>query len=258
MKKYNKVFKLKIINDYYATYTEHYKRMLNQRPSSQLIEDDFDAYAFDRPWISTLEKNSPILDIGCGYGHQIFILNKLGFSNLSGVEVTEVSFKIAVEEVGSFSKLQFIDAFDYLNETNETFSVVILNDVLEHIPRERTVEILRAIYNVLRPGGVLSVRVPNMSSLLSSYSMYLDFTHLVGFTEFSLMQVFDLAGFSNHQVVHKKRKIKIRSWRPWSPLRGLGLTSIANEYLHKILYRLRSQTPLPTVFDYNLEMWTKK
>jgi hypothetical protein len=88
--------------------------------------------------------------------------------------------------------------------------------------------------------------------------MYLDFTHLVGFTEFSLMQVFDLSGFSGHQIVRKRRRIQMRGWRPWSPLRGLGLTTIANDYLHKIIYRLRSQTPRPTVVDYNLEMWTQK
>jgi SAM-dependent methyltransferase len=246
------------MNEQYVTYSEHYTRMLNERPSVQLKDFDFSTYALERPWISTLDKNSQILDIGCGFGSQIYILNALGFTHLYGIEITEESFSVAVEEVGTFSRIELIDAFEYLSTADNAYSAIFLNDVLEHIPRERTVELLTAINRALIPGGILSVRVPNMSSLLGNHSMCMDFTHVVGFTEFSLMQVFDLSGFKDHQIVHKRNRIQTRGWRPWLPLRGLGLTSIANKYLHKVLYRIRGQTPLPSVFDYNLDMWTKK
>ena len=242
----------------FGTYQGHYERMLNKRPSVQFENYDYDAYKRARPWLSELSSDAKILDIGCGYGQQLYILHKLGFSNLHGIEISEGSLNVAREEVGHFATLERADAFDYLKDRENEYSAVTLNDVLEHIPRESTIRFLTLIRQALRPNGVLAVRVPNMSSLLSAYSMYLDFTHICGYTEYSLMQVLDSAGFRNHQILRVDARIQLKNWRPWRPLSGLGLGRYANRILHRILYRLRGQTPMPSVFDYNLEMWTYK
>lgn len=191
-------------------------------------------------------------------GTKLFIFKKLGFTNLYGIEITNESLQVASEELGAEVKLELADAFDFLQAHKHHFSAITCNDVLEHMPREKTVQLLILINDALMPGGIISLRVPNMSSLLSAYSMYLDFTHLTGFTEFSLMQVLDLAGFTDHQLLRPSRGLNLRGWRPWRPLRGLGILGYLNISMHKALYRLRGQSPVPTVFDYSIEMWSYK
>jgi hypothetical protein len=67
---------------------------------------------------------------------------------------------------------------------------------LEHIPKEETIVVLKAIYAALSPSGRLIIEVPNMANPLIGLNVrYADFTHEVGFTELSLQHVLKVAGF---------------------------------------------------------------
>lgn len=240
----------------FSQYEHQYSRMMNKPPSELYSKSDLENY--NPSWMKGVPIDATILDIGAGYGHQLYKLNNRGFKNLHGIEVAASSLAVAMQELPADVKFEFIDAFEYLPSHQSEFDVIILNDVLEHIPREKTIDLLLLINSALKNGGRLIVRVPNMSSILAQYSMCMDFTHIVGFTEFSLMQVFDSAGFNRHQVVKTKFQDHLSGWRPWRPLRGLGLKKLLNDQIHKFFYSIRCQDPKPTVFDYNLEMVTFK
>lgn len=246
-------------NEYFSSYEKHFQRMGNQLPSKDIflwqIERDF-----SKPWMRGLDKNAAILDIGCGWGHQLFILRHLGFTNLRGIEIVEDSWRIARQELGAGAIVELADAFQYLVGQNDAFDVIILNDVLEHIPRQGTLELLRLIHGALKPGGIISVRVPNMSSLLASFSRDLDFTHVVGFTEFSLMQALDLAGFSDHRLVPMRPKLFFSFRHPLRVLLRLARALLygLNRGLHLGLYCLRSQRLYPREYEYNLEIYSQK
>ncbi len=243
----------------FSAYTLHYRRMGNRKPAEDIwlpqIRRDF-----CKPWMNRIDRDVPILDVGCGWGHQIFILHHLGFTNIGGIEIVEDSCEIAREAVGEMAKIELADAFDYLAGRFEEFAVIILNDVLEHIPRDRTLELLKLVRQALRPGGFVSIRVPNMSSLLASFSMYLDFTHVVGFTEYSLMQVLDQSGFEGHEVVDSRPRLLFSFVSPLRSLKRMGrvLFYFANKALHLLLYLIRAQRLFPQTFEYNLEIYSQK
>ena len=234
--------------------------MLNTPPSDELDLERIEMY-FNRPWLPN-RKDVAILDIGCGYGTQLYALSKLGFSNLHGIEIARELYEIAAERLGTLAHLERIDAFTYLGRHVDRFDLVILQDVLEHIPREKCPKLLELIKKSLKLGGVLTIRVPNMSSLLASYSMYLDFSHVTGFTEYSLMQLLDIAGFVNHKILHSTHQIRLKKDSLGSILGGLGIRSFlrswVNVCIHKVLYKLREQRPVPKTFDFNLEIYSKK
>lgn len=240
----------------FSQYDRHYKRMLNAPPSEKLTTTDHSTYFPE--WLKDLSIDANILDIGCGYGEQLIRLHQIGFKNLFGIEVSSSSYEIARKEIENIAQIELIDAFDYLESKKNKYDLVILNDVLEHIPREKTIELLLLINETLKIGGRIVVRVPNMSSIFAQYSMCIDFTHVVGFTEFSLMQVLDLANFDNHKIVNHPDKLNLKSWRPWRPFKKIGIKRKLNIILHKFFYSLRQQAPMPTVYDYNLEIWSKK
>ena len=37
-----------------------------------------------------LDRNIPVLDVGCGYGRNLVLMRQLGFTNLVGVEINPV------------------------------------------------------------------------------------------------------------------------------------------------------------------------
>jgi SAM-dependent methyltransferase len=248
-----------IYQNAFQAYFSHYERMGHRRPSQSLDPITIKTW-FIRRWMDDLPRNAAILDIGCGWGHQLYALGKSGFYDLFGIEIAESSFRIASEELRDIAQIEFVDAFDYLPNISNKFDVVILNDVLEHIGRARTVSLLRMVFAALKSGGFISVRVPNGASLLASYSMSIDFTHLVSFNEYSLMQVLDMAGFERHTVISSRPRCGFSTRHLGPSLRSFAraLAHPLNRSVHLALYLLRLQLPLPRETAYNVEVLSRK
>ncbi|MCO6500003.1 MAG: methyltransferase domain-containing protein [Vicingus serpentipes] len=80
-----------------------------------------------------LEPSYTVLDLGSGYGD---MSNKIAKSckKVVGVDYVYGDIEIAKSK-HSRKNLEFVygDAFDYLNETEELFDVIILSHIIEHI-----------------------------------------------------------------------------------------------------------------------------
>lgn len=240
-------------------YGNHYQRVGNRVPSDEVFIPAL-RHEYERPWMKGLAPDAAIFDCGCGSGRQLYALSRMGFKNIFGIDVAEELLTIARADLDKSVKLVNMDAFEFLGKNEGKFDVVILNDVLEHIPRERTVELLRLIHTALRPGGIVNIRVPNMGSILAAYSMYLDFTHVVGFTEYSLMQLLDEVTFSGHTIISSRPRVFFNIHYPLKIAKSLVRLFLyaGNVALHKSLYLLRWQRPMPTQFGYNVEIFSYK
>jgi hypothetical protein len=97
-----------------------------------------------------------------------------------------------------------------------------------------------------------------MGNILAAYSRYFDFTHENGFTEFSLMQALDAVGFVEHKIVQQSWAARLSRWTITRPWENLGIKQAANALVHKFLFAIRSQEPKPTIFDMNIELYSKK
>ena len=144
------------------------------------------------------ELHAPILDIGCGAGQFLYYLKKRGYTNFTGIDLSSDSIEYCKKNIAS--DVSFADAFEYLPKKTGTYSVISANDVLEHIPKGRVIKFLELIYRALKPGGILLLRIPNMSNPFSIQMRYRDFTHECGFTEKSIYQVLYMAGFRDIQI----------------------------------------------------------
>lgn len=134
--------------------------------------------------------------------------------------------------------------------------------MLEHLPREDTISVLRGFYRALAPGGWLSVRVPNMSALIASYNAAIDFTHVTHFTEFSLQQVLEAAGFATDNMTLSSQAPRL-FWSWHRPHRALlrvlnRLRWHLNNALHRAVFVLSDMHPRPQVFDPNLVVLARK
>lgn len=95
-----------------------------------------------------------LLDIGCGWGHALEFFRKQGLE-CYGIEPCEP----AVEYCRKRGLNVLLGDLDEAKFHEKSFDIVTLFNVLEHLPDP--VLALRKIFEILRPGGILVVDVPN-------------------------------------------------------------------------------------------------
>lgn len=241
----------------YARYDTHYARMQNEAPDWDAGEREPGRHAARRPWLPA-RRDAAILDVGCGQGRQLFELWCAGYRDLEGIEISEAQASAARKAAAGRVRIHLGEAGSFLAGRTQCYDLVILNDVLEHLPLEAGAALLRAMRDALRPGGTVVVRTPNMATLGAAWSRYLDLTHVLGFTEYSLVQLLEDAGFAEVRFYRDSLQWRWRHWRPWSPLRGLPWKGWLNRAVHRLVHWLRAQRPAPREFDYNLEAFARR
>ena len=102
-----------------------------------------------------------VLDVGCGEGEAADEIRKLTNANVRCVDVSAVA--VAASENRGFDAYQVDVNSEPLPFDDETFDLVYLTEVIEHLVRpDRALEEIR---RVLRPGGHLIVSTPNLACL---------------------------------------------------------------------------------------------
>lgn len=180
-------------------YGAHYERMTEV----ERLPDDLSRLRLDRlpRWLDEISLESCILDLGCGKGHLLSAMFRLGYRNIQGVDLSPQMIHAARALLPPCVPLIQADILEFLDSVEpEIFDVVFFHDVLEHLPRQITIPVLKKLYNILKTGGRLSIRVPNMASLISGYTSSIDFTHITHFTEWSLLQVLEASRFHTEKV----------------------------------------------------------
>ena len=94
-------------------------------------------------------KNSAILDIGCANGGLLVSLKEKGFTNLTGIDITQVCVD-NVKQMGFQS--YFGGIFNLENVADKKYDVVILSHVLEHIRDIKTAA--KNLKSLLNDGGI--------------------------------------------------------------------------------------------------------
>jgi SAM-dependent methyltransferase len=145
-----------------------------------------------------IERSARILDLGCGYGEFLYFLQRRGYMNARGVDLGDKQLEVG-RSLG-VCNLQCKDAAAVLAESRGEFDFISAIDVLEHVPKDSVLELLKQIYSALRPGGRFVCQVPNLAAFYSPL-FYMDFTHETPFTAPSLKQVLQLARFDEIRVL---------------------------------------------------------
>jgi 2-polyprenyl-3-methyl-5-hydroxy-6-metoxy-1,4-benzoquinol methylase len=163
-------------------------------------------------------KDARILDFGCGMGHFLYFLKKMSYSNFIGIDISPQQVDFVRKYI--INNVILADGFDFLKESlrkGDYFDIIVLNDVIEHIPKVKILELLKLMFNTLKPGGKVFIKTGNMENPFNLRSRYIDFTHEIGFTERSLYQILYVTGFRKIRVFGARepcgRGIKARIMR---------------------------------------------
>ncbi|MFH1235943.1 MAG: methyltransferase domain-containing protein [Parcubacteria group bacterium] len=107
-------------------------------------------------FIKKLKKGSRVLDVGCAGGRDTEAFIEAGFKAI-GIDLSEVLLKEAMKRVPS---AQFIkmDARKLIFPDN-SFDALWVNAVILHIKRSEIQDTLKGFHRVLKPKGILHIRV---------------------------------------------------------------------------------------------------
>lgn len=136
-----------------------------------------DRYVF----ASNFCKGKRVLDIACGYGYGMYILEGLGAKQVVGMDLDEeaVAFNIgrkrfeAWKEDVTYDWAKNVHTFDYgipddkkqcqtsyfLGNRNK-FDVVVSVETFEHVPRETVPTMLKNFQYACKPGGKIIITTP--------------------------------------------------------------------------------------------------
>lgn len=107
-----------------------------------------------------IPKNSKILDIGCSYGSLIYNLHNEGYKNIYGVDIIPEFVNEGRNRYPTIaSKIKLYDG-EYLPFEDESFDVILMFDVIEHVPDIKDF-MKNELYRVLKNGGLFIFQTPN-------------------------------------------------------------------------------------------------
>jgi len=111
-----------------------------------------------------LKKDNKILDIGCGYGAWLYTFERMGLLAY-GIDLSQKRVE-QCKEYGLNALVCDITKEDPFDK--ESFDIVFVNHVFEHLEKEDRTKVMKSIYNWLRPNGVVISITPHNQDLEDS------------------------------------------------------------------------------------------
>lgn len=178
-----------------------------------------------------LRNGMRVLEVGCGIGTVTKLLaknNKKGF--VLGVDISPRSIETARQNLSRYKHVQFLvsDMSDFTDDS--LFDLVVLPDVIEHIPLEQHPALFATVSKYLSPNGKVLINVPN--------AQLLEYMHEY---EPQTLQVID-------QPIHLDRLLRVvyEQGLVLEEMHGYGLRYDLAEYTSIILRPSYNLISLPT------------
>lgn len=170
---------------------------------------------FLRPYLPLLDGHAPVLEIGCGQGEMLDLLNDRGIA-ARGIDI-DASMVQRARAAGH--EVIEGDAVTYLCRAVAAGSLgaVFCAQVVEHIPWPDLRSLLEASRHALTPGGVLIAETVNPHCLSSLKAFWLDPTHQHPIFPEALIVFAQQAGFSSGRIVFSDEAADLGEARRTSP-----------------------------------------
>ncbi|MFZ4784076.1 MAG: class I SAM-dependent methyltransferase [Flavobacteriales bacterium] len=145
----------KQIADFYDQYSDQQKKIwvnIRHRSIMQRLQKN------------GLDTTSNVLEIGCGVGTLTSLLVKKAGKVLA-IDISPTSIELAKKNLCNRSNIQFLvsDMSDFTS--TEKFDLIVLPDVLEHIPIEQHAALFATLKRVLASHGKICIHIPDPYAL---------------------------------------------------------------------------------------------
>lgn len=109
-------------------------------------------------------KNGVILDVGCGWGNLVLSLLKEGY-DAYGIDVSDSCITRAREKLKHLSKESHVQLADIATyQGSSSFDCIVMDNVIEHIHPDETIDVLCNCRRMLNSRGCLLILTPHVFS----------------------------------------------------------------------------------------------
>jgi len=145
------------------------------------------------------ERNSPILDLGCGRGEWLELLKENGYV-AEGVDFNRVMVRQCLE-IGL--DVTESDVVAYLRDQQpNSFGAITGFHILEHLPLKAIISLFDEVLRVLKSGGMVIFETPNPENLIvAACNFHLDPTHKHPLPPGLLNFLIESRGFEKTQII---------------------------------------------------------
>lgn len=164
------------------------------------------------------DKDARILVVSCGPGYLVSLLAEKGYRDVVGIDSDPAKVEHARRR-GLDCRVE--RAVPFLAARAEQFDAIVCEQELNHLTIGEMIEFLRLGWKALRPDGIVVVYGLNGANpLVGSENLAHNIDHFNTFTEHSLTQILELAGFVEIRPLPLKLYV---FWR--NPLNYVGLVA---------------------------------
>lgn len=153
-----------------------------------------------------IRRSNKVLDIGCSYGEQAFMIARQGFK-VKGIDLSIKSIK-KFNELARKEKLDckgLVGNIEKMPFRNNCFDAIVATEVFEHIPNPETA--VKECFRILKKKGRICVSVPtSLSEKVFAY-LHTDWVKNSGHVNiFSEREILDLLTKSGFKVLKLEKQ----------------------------------------------------
>lgn len=141
------------------------------------------------------DRDVVILELGCGHGALLHVLQQQGYRNVRGVDGSPdqvaAALRLGIAGVKQNDVMAALAGTPTVSQ-----DVVVAFDLIEHFSKDELIPLVDEVHRVLKPGGRWVIHAPNAEGPFSSRMRHWDFTHELAFTRTSLDQLMRASGFT--------------------------------------------------------------
>jgi trans-aconitate methyltransferase len=141
------------VSDFYDEFAERQTRVGVNRRHESIVD-----------WLRRfgLRPDDSVLELGCGVGTVTQLLaEELPGGSILGIDLSPHSIAAARERLGAHENVRLMAADVAAADVDGEYDVVLLPDVIEHIPLERHDALFDRVASWVKPGGFVLLHYPN-------------------------------------------------------------------------------------------------
>lgn len=192
-----------------------------------------------RQWVNYFRAGDKVLDIGCGNGFFIEMLQEAGV-NAVGIDIDQHK---VIQGHAKGLNIQRKRAEYFLNDKKEEYDGIFLGYIIEHLPVHEVLHLLIQCTKALKRSGKLIILSPNIENPIASESFWLHITHVRPYPKLLLIHILELLGLyvketqlledaTEYSVVAQKNCYEILWTSP--VMNASGYAEEQKEFLHSL------------------------
>lgn len=167
-----------------------YSLMIGANKENKQLLDFFKEYK--------IPKDAAILDVGCGFGRNLKLLNNQGYL------VTGVDVNVEIVETNIENGFTCYTVDNFKSNSNK-YDVVIMSHIVEHLTSSELLEFIDFYLDFLKDDGILFVMTPLMTK-----QFYMDFDHVKPYSHVGISMVFSGKSQVQYYSRNKLNYLKIK------------------------------------------------